>query len=101
MFSLFRVVSGTTAVVALYRDGMIWVANAGDSRAVLGTLEETAATAVSDGEPVEEKLVSVSLECFYLFRGISGREIVLSKGGVCYRRNGVRKKIAFSGFYTG
>lgn len=28
--------SGTTAVVALFRDGRIWVANAGDSRAVLG-----------------------------------------------------------------
>ena len=29
--------SGTTAVVALYRDDRVWVANAGDSRAVLGT----------------------------------------------------------------
>lgn len=29
--------SGTTAVVALYREDRVWVANAGDSRAVLGT----------------------------------------------------------------
>lgn len=28
--------SGTTAVVAFYRDGHVWVANAGDSRAVIG-----------------------------------------------------------------
>lgn len=42
---------------------MIWVANAGDSRAVLGTLDEKAATAVSDGdeEHVAEKLVGVNL----------------------------------------
>lgn len=32
--------SGTTAVVALYRDGCMWVANAGDSRAVLATRPE-------------------------------------------------------------
>lgn len=34
--------SGTTAVVALCRDDCIWVANAGDSRAVLGTEERDA-----------------------------------------------------------
>lgn len=39
-FSSCRSYSGTTAVVALYRDGRVWVANAGDSRAVLATAEE-------------------------------------------------------------
>lgn len=55
------VLSGTTAVVALYRNGVIWVANAGDSRAVLGTVDENSSTVVSDGEPVEGKAVSVTL----------------------------------------
>lgn len=34
--------SGTTAVVVLYRDDRVWVANAGDSRAVLASKEREA-----------------------------------------------------------
>lgn len=44
--------SGTTAVVAMFRDDCLWVANAGDSRAVLGTemKEPPAERSSVDGE---------------------------------------------------
>lgn len=44
--------SGTTAVVALYREDRLWVANAGDSRAVLGT---EAREALAKGSSSEAK----------------------------------------------
>lgn len=51
--------SGTTAVVAMYRDDRVWVANAGDSRAVLGTeMKESSVEASSIGVEAS-RLVSV------------------------------------------
>ncbi|CAM9125846.1 unnamed protein product, partial [Hapterophycus canaliculatus] len=44
--------SGTTALVALYRDDNLWIANAGDSRAVLGTeiVEASARRSSAEGQ---------------------------------------------------
>ncbi|CAN0178506.1 unnamed protein product [Ectocarpus sp. 6 AP-2014] len=56
-----HVYSGTTAVVALCRDDYIWVANAGDSRAVLGTEERDASGERRGIDMRPSRLVPVAL----------------------------------------
>lgn len=56
--------SGTTAVVALYRDDRVWVANAGDSRAVLGTQERESLAEGSSVEVEPSGLASLSGRSF-------------------------------------
>ncbi|CAM9872823.1 unnamed protein product [Pylaiella littoralis] len=56
-----QVYSGTTAVVALYRDNRVWVANAGDSRAVLGTEDREASGRRASGEVEQPGLASFSV----------------------------------------
>lgn len=47
-------------MVALYRDDRVWVANAGDSRAVLGTQEREALVSNTRGEEDPSGLASIS-----------------------------------------
>eukprot|EP00903_Cladosiphon_okamuranus_P013274 g12376.t1 len=56
-----QVYSGTTAVVALYRDDRVWVANVGDSRAVLGTQERETLAEGSSVEVAPSGLVPIAL----------------------------------------
>jgi serine/threonine protein phosphatase PrpC len=44
MYCTHAINSGSTAVVVLIRDGQMWSANAGDSRAILATTGDTDAT---------------------------------------------------------
>ncbi|CBJ31810.1 conserved unknown protein [Ectocarpus siliculosus] len=56
-----HVYSGTTAAVVLYRDDRVWVANAGDSRVVLGTEKRAGSADGSSAEVEPSGLVPVAL----------------------------------------
>ncbi|CAM9273875.1 unnamed protein product [Ectocarpus sp. 13 AM-2016] len=56
-----HVYSGTTAAVVLYRDDRVWVANAGDSRVVLGTEKKAGSADGSSAEVEPSGLVPVAL----------------------------------------
>lgn len=55
--------SGTTAAVVLYRDDRVWVANAGDSRVVLGTEKRAGSADGSSAEVEPSGLASTGLIC--------------------------------------
>lgn len=56
--------SGTTAAVVLYRDDRAWVANAGDSRVVLGTEKREDSADGGSAEVEPSVLASTGFICF-------------------------------------